>query len=135
PYTTLFRSSLVIEREKKPNYSYTIETFEELSNRSLKFEILELIKINPPVPIHILIPDNCTNCDQIIADLDEGPYLYHVKKLSENEEMKNQLAPAFRGTTYDIDTIDTAIIMLGGKLFPNLLTYDEIIEKLNEVSP
>ncbi|HLU50581.1 MAG TPA: hypothetical protein VKZ42_00335 [Flavobacteriaceae bacterium] len=127
--------SLVIEREKKPNYSYTIETFEELSNRSLKFEILELIKINPPVPIHILIPDNCTNCDQIIADLDEGPYLYHVKKLSENEEMKNQLAPAFRGTTYDIDTIDTAIIMLGGKLFPNLLTYDEIIEKLNEVSP
>lgn len=127
--------SLVIERGKTPYYDYHVETFEELAARSLKFEIIELVKVKPPAPIHLIFPDTCTNCEELLAQMNEGPYDFFQRSLSDNEDMKTQLAQAFIGTTYDIDTIDTAIIMLGGKLFPNLLTYDEIIEKLNEVSP
>lgn len=127
--------SLVIERGKTPYYNYQIETFEELAARSLKFEVLELIKVKPPVPIHLIFPDPCTNCEELLAQMNEGPYEFFQRNLSDNEDMKTQLAPAFRGTTYDIETIETAIVMIGGKVFPQLHTYEEIIDKINELYP
>lgn len=127
--------SLVIERGKTPYYDYHVETFEELAARSLKFEIIELVKVKPPAPIHLIFPDTCTNCEELLAQMNEGPYDFFQRSLSDNEDMKTQLAPAFIGTTYDIDTIDTAIVMIGGKVFPQLQTYEEIIAKINELYP
>lgn len=125
--------NLVIERDKTPYYTHSIEISEELTGRSLRFEPIEYIKIKPKANITLFIPDNCTNCDEIISQLDESPYIYTKHILADNEEMKTQLAPAFNRTDYSIETTDAAIIMIGGTMYPNLNSFEEINQKLEEL--
>ena len=102
--------SLIIERGKQPVYTYKLDVTDSLSRRVIKKEF-EKIKIEPKVPITIYIPDNCTNCDSIIKPLNETPYKYNAYKISEDENVKNQLERAFSNSSTPLETIDTAIIV------------------------
>lgn len=124
--------SLVIERGQTPQYTYTLDVSDSLSRRAIKKEF-ELIKIAPPKPITIYIPDNCTNCDSIIAPLDKTPYRYTKYVISENENAKAQLERAFAASSRPLNEIDTAIISLGGSMYIYLQTFEDMMAKLEEM--
>lgn len=124
--------SLVIERGQTPQYTYTLEVSDSLSRRALKKEF-EKIRIAPPVPITIYIPDNCTNCDSIINPLEaQTPYRYKKYVISENENTKAQLERAFASSSRSLEEIDTAIISLGANMYIYIRTFEELMAKLEE---
>ena len=124
--------SLVIERGQTPQYTYTLEVSDSLSRRALQKEF-EKIRIAPPKPITIYIPDNCTNCDSIVGPLEEQtPYRYTKYVISENASAKSQLERAFSSSSKSLEEIDTAIISLGGSMYIYIQTFEDLMAKLEE---
>ena len=123
--------SLIIERGQEPVYTYRLDVTDSLSRRVIKKEY-ELIKIHPKKPITIYIPDNCKNCDSIIDPLKKTPYFFVAHKISENENVKEQLERAFANSSRPLESIDTAIIALGGNIYIYIKTYEEMMAKLEE---
>lgn len=123
--------SLVIERDKTPQYAYELEISDSLSRRVLRKEF-ELIKITPQNPITLIIPQNCTSCDTLMSHLDESPYNYKVEKLTENENMRTQLTPFLRSSGVDPETIENPVVMIGGKMHVDINNYPDLVAKLEE---
>ncbi len=123
--------SLVVDRDKKPLYTYELEISDSLSRRVLRKEF-ELIKITPENPITIIIPDKCTTCDTLMSQLDESPFNYKVQKLAENESMRTQLTPFLRSSGFDPDTMENPVVMIGGKMHLDINSYPELFAKLEE---
>lgn len=123
--------SLIVERGQEPVYTYTLDVTDSLSRRVIKKEY-ELIKIDPKKPITIYIPDNCKNCDSIIDPLKKTPYFFMAYKISENEKVQKQLERVFANSSRTLESIDTAIIALGGKMYIYIKTFDEMMAKLEE---
>ncbi|GAA3658192.1 hypothetical protein [Flavivirga jejuensis] len=119
--------SIFLIRGKKPNYTYDLKVNDSLSKRALKKEF-ERIKIKPKKSITVYITEKCINYDSIIQALEKSNYKYTVYILSEKPKIKNQL----KNYLFEIDSIKTPIINLGGKLFTNPITYDELLEELNK---
>ncbi len=124
-------TSLVIERDKTPQYVYELEISDSLSHRVLKKEF-ELIKITPQYPITVIIPQNCISCDTLMSQLDESPFNYKVEKLAENESMRNQLTPYLRSSGFDPETMENPVVMIGGKMHVDINNYPDLIAKLEE---
>jgi hypothetical protein len=123
--------NLVIERDQTPQYTYNLQINDSLSRRSLMREF-ELIKIYPPEPINIYIPDNCSNCESLLSDLEESPFIFKKFLLSENESIRNQLSPAVRASGFEIDTITNSIVMIGGKMYLEIENYEDLTAKMEE---
>lgn len=119
--------SVVIERGQEPKYTYTLDVNDSLTRRSLVKEF-ELIKIQPKKMITLYKPDNCTNCEALTNGLEESPFLYKTIILSENETIKAQLSPYVP----HLETTDKMIVMLGGKLYPEIETAEALLEVVNE---
>lgn len=125
-------TSLVVERGKQAMYTYTLDVSDSLSRRVIKKEF-ELIKIDPKKPITLFLPDLCTvKCDTIINPLNRSPYNYKAIKVSEDENVKKQLSGALVGGSQRLDTLTSPIVMLGGKMFLQIESYDDMMSKLNE---
>jgi len=126
-------NSLIIERGKEPKYEYTLDVSEELSRRALIREA-ELIKIQPKWPLTIYKPSSCTtNCELLISALDESPYLYTLTEIDAYPKIREQLARLIVGGTERLDEMDTPIVMMAGKMYLTLSTYDEVMSKMNEL--
>jgi len=123
--------SLVIERGQTPEYTYTLDVSDSLSRRALKKEF-EKIRIAPPKPITIYVPDNCTNCDSIIAPLEQTHWRYTTYVLAENESARMQLERAFSTASRPLSDINTAIIALGPNMYIYIQTFEELMAKLEE---
>lgn len=121
--------NLIVERGKTPQYTYELEVKDSLSRRALR-KPFELIKIDPKKPIIVYIPDNCSNCDSIIDPLNKSVYRYKSYVLSEHPKLKEQLGKAFIGASRPLDSVDTFILSLGGGLYLNMKTYDELLKEL-----
>lgn len=125
-------TSLVVERGKQAMYTYTLDVSDSLSRRVIKKEF-ELIKIDPKKPITLFLPDLCTvKCDTIINPLNRSPYNYKAIKVSEDENVKKQLSGALVGGSQRLDTLTSPIVMLGGKMYLQIESYDDMMSKLNE---
>ncbi len=125
-------TSLVVERGKQAMYTYKLDVSDSLSRRVIK-KPFELIKIDPKKPITLFLPDLCSvKCDTIINPLKRSPYNYKAVKISEDENVKNQLSNALVGGAQRLDTLTSPIIMLGGKMYLQLESYEEMMSKLNE---
>ena len=120
--------SLVIERGKQPLYTYTIIANDSLSRRVIKPEFTK-IKIDPLKPILLYTQVQCITCDTLISSLDKGTYKYKTINLSENKEKESALKKYVPG----LDTITNPIISLGGYIHTNIETYEQLLEKLNEL--
>lgn len=124
--------SLVIERLHQPMYTYTLDVSDSLSRRALRKEY-ELIKIDPKKPITLYITDLCTTkCDSLISSLSNSVYNYKTVKLSEDENIKTQLASSLVGGAERLAEMDTPIVMLGGKMYVKIETYEELMARLAE---
>lgn len=126
-------SSLIIERGQEPKYTYTLEVSEELSRRAMIREA-ELIKIQPKWPLTLYKPALCTvNCDSLISALDESPYLYTLTEIDAYPKVKEQLSKLIVGGQERLAEMDTPIIMMGGKMYLTLTSYDEVMSTMDEL--
>jgi hypothetical protein len=126
-------SSLIIERGQEPKYTYTIEVQEELSRRSLVREV-ELIKIQPKWPLTIYKTTLCAaNCDTLIAALNESPYLYTLTEIDAYPKVREQLKKLIVGGEERLNEMDTPIVMMAGKMYLTLTTYEEVMSTMEEL--
>ena len=126
-------SSLIIERGQEPKYTYTIEVQEELSRRSLVREV-ELIKIQPKWPLTIYKPKLCSStCDTLTAALDESPYLYTLTEIDAYPKVREQLKKLIVGGEERLNEMDTPIVMMAGKMYLTLTTYEEVMSTMEEL--
>lgn len=119
--------SVIIERGKYPIYEYTVSTNDSLSRRVLRPEF-EKIKIDPPSPILLYSTNNCMRCDTLTKSLAVSPYRFKTMHLPE----KPEVAKVIKRALPSLDTISAPIFSLGGALYTDILTYDELIERLYE---
>ncbi len=120
--------TLMLMRGKNPSYTYDLVVNDSLSKRALRKEA-KPIKIKPDKNITVYVPEMCNQCDSLIASLSESKYLFDLHKLEERSDMKEQLNRSF-ANRIQLDSLETPIINLGGKLFTKIDNYDDLITKL-----
>ncbi len=120
--------TVVVVRGKQPQYTYELVVNDSLSRRALRKEY-ELVKIKPKKSITLYVPASCISCDSLEVRLAEGRYLYKVHKLEERQEIKDQLSRSF-ANSINLDSLQTPILNLGGKLFTKIESYEKLLEEL-----
>lgn len=124
--------SLIIERGKTPQYEYDLVVNDSLSRRALK-RPFELVKIEAKRPILIYTTDTCTTCDSLVASLEESIYLFKTQPLSEQPKMKEYLEKSLSKSATPLASLTAPILNLGGKIFVDIETYEQLMEKLKEI--
>ncbi len=119
--------SLVIERGKKPLYVCNLVVNDSLSRRVLKPQFTK-VKVEALRPIVLYTSERCTTCDTLISNLNKSPYKYKTINLSESLEKASALEKYVTG----LDTITSSLFSLGGRLYTDIITYDQLLEKLLE---
>ncbi len=122
--------TVVVLRGKKPVYTYDLVVNDSLSNRALRKESTR-IKIKPNKNIIVYIPENCASCDSLSIELADGRYLFTEHKLVERPEIKEQLGRSF-ANRINLDSLQTPIVNLGGRLFTRITNYEELLEELKK---
>jgi len=122
--------TVVVVRGKRPSYTYDLVVNDSLSRRALKKEF-KLIKINPKKFITVYIPENCQICDSLVVPLSNSKYLFTMQKLAERPEIKDQLNRSFANRIL-LDSLETPIVNLGGKLFTKIENYEQLLAELNK---
>ena len=124
--------SLIIERGKTPQYEYELVVNDSLSRRALK-RPFELIKIEAKRPILIYQTEKCASCDTLIANLEKSIYLFKTQKLSEEPKMQAYLEKTLVNSATPLPSLTTPIVNLGGKIFVDIETYEQLMAKLKEI--
>jgi hypothetical protein len=125
-------ATLIVERGWQAIYTYKLHVSDSLSRRVRKVPF-ELIKIDPKKPITLFIPKNCTTkCDTLLNSLDESPYKYRKVMIEEDERVKQQLSGALVGGIERLESMDTPIVSIGGKMYVTLETFEELMARMEE---
>ncbi|MBT8294218.1 MAG: hypothetical protein KJN70_13170 [Eudoraea sp.] len=122
--------TVVVIRGKRPSYTYDLVVNDSLSRRALKKDF-KLIKIKPRKQIMVYVPENCQNCDSLIVQLSNSKYLFKMQNLGERPEIKDQLNRSFANAIL-LDSLETPIINLGGKLFTRIENYEQLLAELKK---
>ena len=118
---------LTLIKGKFPNYTYKLVVNDSLSRRALRKKFV-LVKVKPKKPITVYITENCLRCDSIMKPLEDSKYVFTRHNLIEKPEVKKQLLMAIPL----LDSMQTPIFSIGGLLFPEVINYDQLLEKLLE---
>lgn len=119
-------TSIIVERDKTPVYTYKLTVNEELSKRVIKKEATP-IKIDFQKPVTIYTTEACTSCDTLVAQLDASPYRYTLHNLAEKPEMREQIKAALPS----LDNVTSAVVSIKGILHTEIETLDQLLEKIN----
>jgi len=120
--------TIILNRGKRPSYTYDLVINDSLSRRALRKEYKK-VKIKPKKHITIYVTEKCISCDSIVLPLNESNYIFRLYKLNENPAVKDQLKRSF---SQPLDSIDKPIVNVGGRLFTSIETYDRLLEELNK---
>ena len=120
---------MIVERGKRPSYQYKVTANDSLSRRVIR-KPFEQIKIDPKKNILVYLRDNCAQCDTLVRQLDSSYYKYRTMNLEDKPEVKEYLVGAFRYTKTPYDSIQNPIVSIGGTLYPDVGTYDQLLAKL-----
>lgn len=123
-------ANLIVERGLKAAYTYKLKVNDSLSRRVVRMKAIP-VKIDPRKNILVYLKDGCTSCDSLISNLDRSYYNYRKMELSEKPEVKEFLINTFRYTETPYDSIRNPIVSLGGTLYSEIETYEQLLEKLN----
>ncbi len=123
--------SLVIERGKTPQYTYTLDVSDSLSQRVIKRDY-ELIKIRPKKAITLYMTEKCQTCDTIIASLEQSPYMYKKLSVSDNETVRAQLEKAFVGASVPLAEMKNPVVMLDGRMYIHIASYEDLMMRVEE---
>ncbi len=124
-------ASLVIERGRVPVYTYQLTVNDSLSRRVVR-KPAEQIKIDPKKNILVYLKEGCASCDSLVSKLDKSYYKYRSMDLREKPEVKDFLVRTFKYTKTPYDSITNPIISLGGTLYSEIETYEQLVAKLND---
>lgn len=125
--------TIILYRDKKPEYTYSLKTSDNLSRRALKKEYT-LIEV-PPRPIkpkkHITIYTTpmCNSCDSIIQSLKDNLYIFKQIDLSEKAKIKESLSATLGKP---LDSLKQPIVNLGGHLYTWIKDYETLISELEK---
>lgn len=122
--------TIILMRGKKPSYTYDLEVNDSLSKRALR-KPAEKIKISPKKQIVVYVPKSCLSCDSLINPLNDGPYKFTFHNLGEQPEIAEQLSRSLANSIV-LDSLETPIVNLGGRLYTKIETYDQLIEALEK---
>jgi arsenate reductase-like glutaredoxin family protein len=122
--------TIILMRGKKPSYTYDLAVNDSLSKRALRKPAVK-IKIRPKKQIVVYIPKSCLSCDSLISPLNEGPYKFTFHNLGEQPEIAEQLNRSLANSIV-LDSLETPIVNLGGRLYTRIETYDQLIEALEK---
>lgn len=117
--------NLIVNRGETPNYTYDLIVSDSLNRRALRKEATP-IKIDPKNPIIFYVSETCQTCDSLVSSLDKSPYRYSITRFADNPEIKSQIKAAIP----ELDTVSNAIVNLKGKLFLDIETLEELLNKL-----
>ncbi|NBT87120.1 MAG: hypothetical protein EBT51_02285, partial [Flavobacteriaceae bacterium] len=91
-------------------------------------------KIQPKWPLTIYKPKLCSsNCDTLTAALDESPYLYTLTEIDAYPKVREQLKKLIVGGEERLNEMDTPIVMMAGKMYLKLTTYEEVMSTMEEL--
>jgi len=119
--------NLILTKGKFPQYTYELVVNDSLSRRALRKPFTN-IKIKPKKLITIYVTENCPTCDSIINPLNESKYKFTSIVLADRPEVKEGL----KRVIPKLDSIQKPIVSLGGKIFPEVENYDQLMEELNK---
>lgn len=117
--------NLMLDKKLVPNYTVHLTVNDSLSRRAL-IKPATRIQIDPVKPITLYVTENCANCDSLSEHMANGKYKFKLNRLAENPEVKKQLEMAVTG----LDTITRPVFTIGGHLFKEIGTYEELLEAL-----
>ncbi|MDC8004352.1 hypothetical protein POV27_09835 [Aureisphaera galaxeae] len=123
--------SLIIERGKQPVYEYELDITDSLSRRVIRKEF-ELIKIDPKKNITLYLTEKCQTCDTIVSGLENSPYKYRTYNVAEDEKVREQLGKAFIGASVPLAEMQNPVVMLDGKMYIHIDSYDALMMRVNE---
>lgn len=121
--------SLIQERDKKARFNCDVEVRDSLSRRAIK-KPYEQIKIKPKASLVVYRTENCLSCDSIISGLENSYYIYDAKVLSENPKLEEYLVKTFENSVLPFDSITNPLIILGGKYYYDISTYQQLRDTL-----
>lgn len=121
--------SLIQERDKTARYRCEVEVRDSLSRRAIR-KPSEQIKIKPKAPLKVYRKENCLSCDSIINGLNNSYYLFEQKNLEDEPKMKEYLVKAFENSVTPFDSITNPVIILGGKYYYDISTYEQLRDTL-----
>lgn len=124
-------ANLVVERGRVPVYTYELTVNDSLSRRVVR-KPAEQIKIDPKKNILVYFKEGCVSCDSLVSKLDKSYYKYRSMDLREKPEVKDFLVRTFKYTKTPYDSITNPIISLGGTLYSEIETYEQLLAKLND---
>ena len=124
-------ANLIVERGKRPVYTYDLTVNDSLSRRVIRKPATQ-IKIDPRKNILVYLKDGCTSCDSLVQKLDSSYYNYRTMVLEEKPEVKEYLIKTFRYTKTPFDSIQNPIVSLGGTLYTEIENYEQLMAKLKE---
>ncbi|UJH67326.1 glutaredoxin domain-containing protein [Allomuricauda sp. SCSIO 65647] len=128
--------TIILLRNKKPQYNYTLDVNDSLSRRALKKEYTPIEippkMIQPKKHITIYVTETCPTCDSIIDKLNRNHYIFKSIRLSEKPKIKEYLSNALQAREKPLDSLQNPIINLGGYLYTWIKDYDMLLEELNK---
>lgn len=125
--------TIILYRDKAPEYRYTLKTNDSLSKRALKKEytIIEVAPrpIKPKKHITIYTTPNCTSCDSIIQRLNDNLYMFKQIDLSEKTKIRETLSTTLGKP---LDSLEQPIVNLGGHLYTWITNYETLLSELEK---
>ncbi|MEO0570382.1 MAG: hypothetical protein AAF039_01680 [Bacteroidota bacterium] len=125
--------TIILYRDKKPQYTYTLAVNDSLSRRALKkeFTIIEVAPkpITPKKHITVYTTLNCTSCDSIVHGLRDNLYIFKHIDLNENLKVKEALSATLGRP---LDSLKQPIVNLGGHLYTWIKDYETLLSELEK---
>lgn len=123
--------NIMTDRGKNPYFTYDLTVNDSLSMRALKKEVTP-IKIKPKKFITIYIPDEYIDSYMILDSLDQSRYLYTEILISEKPIVKETIGKLLKNHETQLDSIKNPLISLGGKIYPSIKTFSELVEEIRK---
>ncbi|NER11830.1 hypothetical protein GWK08_00100 [Leptobacterium flavescens] len=128
--------NIFLLRGKTPSYKYQLEINDSLSKRALKrpFTLIKVPpkKIKPRKPIVVYVTNNCASCDSIVGKLTAANYIFTSHKLKENPEIQKQLERILAKPESALDSVNTPILNIGGRIYTWIEKYEQVLEELDK---
>ncbi|MEM8506647.1 MAG: hypothetical protein AAF717_02405 [Bacteroidota bacterium] len=125
--------TIILLRDKTPQYTYTLKVNDSLSPRVLRpeFTIIEVPPkmITPKKQITLYNPGNCTSCDSIALQLKTNHFLFTEILLPEKPKVKASLAKMLN---QPLDSLQHPIINLGGHLYTWIRDYETLMQEVEK---
>ncbi len=125
--------TIILLRDKTPQYTYSLKVNDSLSPRALKPEstVIEVPPkmITPKKPITLYTFEECSTCDTIVNQLKANNYHFKEILLSEKPSVKESLSKMLNQS---LDSLQHPIINLGGHLYTWIKDYETLLAEVEK---